>query len=207
MLNFNQNDKKEFIKTNAYWIYEYINAEVLKDIGVMNSSYFINLIKEIFSDNINQLKSFNQLSLEMLPYSILTLINGSGNMTYTSLRSDTIDFTKINKEALTYYNYLHFSLRDDFINRDFLGLELMQSKIGGMPINGDIVKYTKEIPLNILGLSQYIHDNKEFKKVFIMKDSDIISLYSQPETDYLIASKNRYIYITDAINKIFETKK
>ena len=92
----------------------------------------------------------------MLPYSILTLINGSGSMTYTSLRPDTIDFSKINKVASTYYNYLHFSLKGDFLN-----LELMQSKIGGMPIDGDIVKYKKEIAIDILGLSQYIDDNKE----------------------------------------------
>ena len=43
---------KSFIKNNAYWIHQYINEKILKDIGIMNSSYFENIIEEIFVDNI-----------------------------------------------------------------------------------------------------------------------------------------------------------
>lgn len=194
---------KTFIKNNGYWVYDYINAEVLKDMGVMNDSYFIQIIEEIFVRNAGELKQSNRLSIALLPYSILTLINGSGNMTYTSLRMDTLNFATINKEASVYYNYLRFSLDDIFFSKDCLGLELMQSKIGGMPIDGDIVKFAKAIPLKPLGLSQYIDDNKAYEKIFAMCDGDIRARYDKEAAEKFLSSKKCYLKITNALNELF----
>lgn len=168
-------ENKSFIKQNAYWIYKYINEQVLKDIGVLSSSYFIKIIEDVLVVN----KSLDKHNLKTLPYSILTQINGSGTMTYTSIRHETIDLSQLNKEASTYYNYIRFSLKDNSLD-----LELMQSKIGGMPIDGDIVKFTKEIPIDDLSFSEYIQLNKK-------------------ELGNHILSESSYIEISNAINKMF----
>lgn len=161
----NHNKIKELIKTDAYWIYQYINTKILNDVGVMNPSYFITVVKELFSNSSQHVTHWEEFELNLFPYSLLTSINNSGIMTYTSLRRDTIDFDLINKEASVYYNYIRFSVRDEFLKKNCLGLELMQSKIGGMPISDDIVKYTKEIPLNEVTVLDYINENKENKKM------------------------------------------
>jgi len=137
-----------FIKENAQYIFNYINDEVLKGIGEMNYNYFKKVIQDIdlqeCMDNIN-----------ILPYFIFTLIEGKGRLDYTSLRVETINFNQINIEAAVYYNYAKFSLKNEF-----LCIELMQTKIGGMPIDNDIVKFTKNIPINNFGLEKFISKNK-----------------------------------------------
>ena len=164
------NEIEGFINQNAYWIYKYINNKVLKNIGTMNCLYFINILEDIFAKGSNnQLTQFTKQNNNLLPYYILKLINGSGTMPYTSIRPDTIDFRILNKEASTYYNYLRFSL-----DNDFLILELMQSKTGGMPIDADFVKYKKNITIDLLGLSEYIKSNKNSEKDFDIEDKKII---------------------------------
>ncbi len=141
---------KTFIKENACFIYEYINQEVLKDVGMMHPDFFIKVIKEIFEEN-------SELDLEdtnMFPYLLFTLFSQRGIIAYTSLRTETLDFTQINNEASTYYNYARFSIKDKF-----LCIELMQAKIGGMPIDADIVKFTKNITINYSGLEKFIQQN------------------------------------------------
>jgi len=140
------NEIKNLIKKNELIIYNYINQEILKDVGVMNLYYFKKIIEDILIEDKSDFLSAKNLNL--MPYLILTFINNSGTMPYTEIRPETIDFSQINKEASTYYNYIRFSFKDDF-----LVLELMQSKIGGMPIDGDIIKYTKKITIKSLGLS------------------------------------------------------
>lgn len=44
-----ENELKAFIQENLSLIYEYINAEILKDIGVMSYLFFERLIDEYFS--------------------------------------------------------------------------------------------------------------------------------------------------------------
>lgn len=128
-------ETKIFIKENAQEIFNYINTEVLKGIGEMNFNYFKQVIQDIdlseYTENPN-----------ILPYFIFTLLSGNGRLDYTSLRVETINFDQINKEASVYYNYARFSLKNEF-----LCIELMQTKIGGMPIDEDIVKFTKNIPI------------------------------------------------------------
>lgn len=146
----NAKELKDFIEKNSSFIYEYINTEVLKDVGVMNPNYFDKIIKDISIDNTD---------INMLPYLILTLLEDKGKIEYTSSRVDTINFSKINKESSTYYNYVKFSIKDDN-----LSIELKQSKIGGMPINEDIVKFTKNVPINPSGLEEFIIKNNENKE-------------------------------------------
>jgi len=43
-----ENELKAFIKENRPLIYEYINSEILKDIGVMSLDFFVRLIDEYF---------------------------------------------------------------------------------------------------------------------------------------------------------------
>ncbi len=150
------NELKDFIKENSSLIYEFINSEVLKGVGRIDSDYFAKLISDIFVKE-NDIKIFEQdISVNILPYLIFTLIDQKGKMDYTSLRVETINFDEIDKESSVYYNYARFTIKDDS-----LYIDLMQTKIGGMPIDEDIVKFSKRIPMKKLGLEEFIAKNKE----------------------------------------------
>ncbi|PLY11021.1 MAG: hypothetical protein C0626_00150 [Arcobacter sp.] len=158
-------EQKEFIKKNAYLIYEYINSEVLKNVGTLNPNFYIKLIDDIFVKQIDIKIGELNINVNILPYFIFTMLFGKGKMDYTSLRAETIDLTEINKESKIYYNYARFTLEDDF-----LCIDLMQTKIGGMPIEEDIVKFTKRIPVQNSGLEKFISKNRNissetFKKI------------------------------------------
>lgn len=154
------NKIKDFIDKNSYWIYNYINDEILKNIGTMNPNYFVKNIQEIFTQNANSDLNENISNPNILPYIIFTLLEKTGKIDYTSLRVETINFKQIDKEASVYYNYVKFALVDDF-----LAVNLMQTKIGGMPIDNDIVKFSKKIAIKKLGLEEYITTHKETKKI------------------------------------------
>jgi len=141
-----QEKTKDFIIKNSNLICEYINTKVLKDIGIINPNYFIKVINDNIDEN-------TKINLNLLPYFFFTNLCDDGKVDYTSLRVETINFNKINKEASTYYNYVRFSLKDDF----FI-VELMQSKIGGMPIDTDIVKFTKKVKIDN-SLEEFILEN------------------------------------------------
>jgi hypothetical protein len=149
-----EENKKDFINKNSYWIYTYINSEILQGIAIMHPEYFVKIIEDIFEEK-KDIKISEQ-NLNILPYLIFTLISEKGKLDYTSLRADTIDFTQIDKEASVYYNYVQFSLKDDFFY-----IELMQTKIGGMPIDKDIVKFLKKIPIKKYGLEEFISNNNK----------------------------------------------
>jgi len=143
-------ETRVFIKENAQLILDYINEEVLQGIGEMNFNYFKKVLQDI------DLNKYNE-KLNIFPYFIFTLIEGKGRLDYTSLRVETINFNQINKEASVYYNYAKFSLKNEF-----LCIDLMQTKIGGMPIDNDIVKFTKNVPINNFGLEEFINKNKKY---------------------------------------------
>lgn len=147
-----QNELKTFIKQNAPWIYEYINKEVLKDVGAINPNYFVKLITDMFVKHTN----FENINTNIFPFYLFTQIEQKGRMDYTSLRTETINFQQINEEAKVYYNYARFTLQEDFFC-----IDLMQTKIGGMPIDEDIVKYSKQIAINESGLEEFMAKNKE----------------------------------------------
>lgn len=154
LLNFEQiNEMKAFINDNLYLIYQYINTQILNGIGEINYNFFIKIIQDIFTENTNI--KFCKYNKNLMPYLLFTLISENGRMDYTSLRTDTINFNQMNKEAKIYYNYVQFSLKDEF-----LFIELMQMKMGGMPINRDIVKFVKKIPIKVSGLEEFINLNK-----------------------------------------------
>ena len=147
------NEVKVFIKKNSYLIYEYINTEVLKNIGLINPEYFIQIIEEMLKKEVDI-----KLNQNILPYFILSIIGNNGKLDYTSLRVDTINLSQINKESSSYYNYVKFSL-----NNDLFLIELMQNKTGGMAIKEDIVKFRKEVIIKKIGLEEFIikHTSKE----------------------------------------------
>lgn len=157
LLNLVQlNEMKDFIKENSYWIYKYINTDILENVGEINFEYFVKVIQDMFEENTNIKICEYSRKPNVLPYFIFTLLEGKGRLDYTSLRVETINFDKINKEASVYYNYARFSLKDES-----LCIELMQTKIGGMPINEDIVKFTKNISIKNSGLEEFINKNKK----------------------------------------------
>ena len=163
----NNEKHKEFLQQNAYAIFAYINTSILKDIGVMNPDYFIKTVQDIMAQKTILPTDEKYADINILPYSILTTICNKGRVDYTSLRAESINFAPLNKEAAVYYNYAQFSLKDTV-----LCIALMQSKIGGMPIDDDIVKFTKNISINPVGLEQFIIQhtdifctNKEYEKI------------------------------------------
>lgn len=162
---------KAFIKSNAPFIYEYINQEVLKDVGVMDPNFFIKVIKEIFEEN----NEFNLSETNLLPYYLFTLFSQRGIIAYTSLRAETLNFAQIDKEASTYYNYARFTLNDEV-----LSIQLMQAKIGGMPIDADIVKFKKDIPIKVKGLELFMRENKELtsKEAYLKIQKEISQILS-----------------------------
>lgn len=164
------NELKDYIKENSYLIYEFINSEILKSVGEINPDYFVKLISDIFAKQNDMKISEENINPNIFPYYIFTQLFGKGKMDYTSFRSETINFNQINKEASVYYNYARFTLEDDF-----LSINLMQTKIGGMPIDEDIVKFTKKVPIQSLGLEEFIKKNKEItsNKVFKKIKEDI----------------------------------
>lgn len=145
---------KNFIQENACFIYEYINQEVLKNIAVMDPDFFVKVIKEIFEEN----DEINLENTNMFPYVLFTLFSQRGIIAYTSLRPQTLNFKQIDNEASTYYNYARFSIQEND-----LVIELMQAKIGGMPIDADIVKFAKKIAIQTTGLEKFINENQELK--------------------------------------------
>jgi hypothetical protein len=148
------NKLKDFIKENSTLIYEFINSEVLKGVGRIHPDYFVKIVNDVFVKQ-GDIK-ISEENLNIFPYFIFTLVEGKGKLDYTSLRVETIKFDEIDKESSVYYNYARFSLKNDF-----LYIDLMQSKIGGMPIDEDIVKFTKKIPIKSSAWEEFISQNKD----------------------------------------------
>ena len=154
-LSLNDNQEiKDFILNNSNLLYTYINTHILQDIAQLNFNYFENIIQRHLILNADISKNKFIVNKNLLPYFILTLIEKDGKIDYTSSRIDTIDFSQLNKESSVYYNYIQFLLKDDC-----LSIQLMQTKIGGMPIDEDIIKFTKNIPIDKSGFDKFILKN------------------------------------------------
>jgi hypothetical protein len=125
---------------------------VLKEIGTMNPNYFVKLVNDSFVKQT----SIQDIAFNILPFYLFTKIEQKGRMDYTSLRTETISLNKLNDEAKVYYNYARFTL-----NKDFFIIDLMQTKIGGMPIDEDIVKFSKQVPISDLSLEEFIWKNRD----------------------------------------------
>jgi len=142
------NKPKQNILENSKKTLEYINTYVLKDIGYMSYNYFQNILEQASY-------VIDEKNIEALPYFIFTQVEKNAKIDYTSLRNETIDFTLLDKKALVYYNYAQF-----FLDEDFLTIHLMQTKIGGMPIDKDIIKYTKKIPIDLSKYKEFMNKIK-----------------------------------------------
>lgn len=147
---------REFIQQNSPLIYGYINTEVLKEVGKLNRNYFVKLLNDLFVKQTNTSVNLDNLTPNLLPYFIFTQIESKGRMDYTSLRTETLNLNNLNEEVKVYYNYARFSLKEGF-----LIIDLMQTKIGGMPIDEDIIKYSKKIAIDESGLEEFVSKNQE----------------------------------------------
>lgn len=149
---------KAYVKQNAPWIYEYINSEVLKGIGSIHPNYFIKVIEDLFIKQEGaQIRQENDTP-NLFPYRFFTFLFKQGKMDYTSFRNETITLTPLTLKASVYHNYVRF-----WIHEDTFYIDLMQTKMGGMPLQEDIVKYSKAIHIQKEGLEEFITAYKHEK--------------------------------------------
>ena len=84
-----ENELKAFIKENPILIYEYINSEILKDIGLMSPDFFVRLINEFFSKQ-NKRVCTDNLTIDTLGYYLITEILGEAKQAFPFYRKDTL---------------------------------------------------------------------------------------------------------------------
>ncbi|RXJ55328.1 hypothetical protein [Candidatus Marinarcus aquaticus] len=149
---------KAYVKQNAPWIYEYINTEVLKGIGSIHPNYFIKVIEDLFIKQEGAQITQENNTPNLFPYRLFTFLFKQGKMDYTSFRNETISLSPLTLKASVYHNYVHF-----WIHEDTFYIDLMQTKMGGMPLDEDIVKYSKAIPIQKEGLEEFITAHKHEK--------------------------------------------
>lgn len=189
----------DFLKDNSYWIYSYINRVILKDYGNMSADFFINNIKDIFISQKEQLSSLDKMSEALIPYNILSLINmRSGNINFADINLKTIGLDEIKKDMNKrneYFNYIHFSLRDEFIYNNILGCEVVNYNREGLPRT----IHTYKFKIDPLGLSRYISNNKKREQYLFSLEDDVL----EKKNKYLVSTKKRFNKINDAINNLF----
>ena len=151
-----ENELKAFIQENLSLIYEYINAEILKDIGVMSYLFFERLIDEYFSKEEKKVCP-NNLTADIFGYYLITEVLGEAKQAFPFFRKDTLCLDKIFKEAKVYFNHVKFTIENDTFN-----IYLVQTKAGVSTLDEEIIKYSKQIPMKTSGLNEFIV-NHSFK--------------------------------------------
>lgn len=145
-----ENELKAFIKENSPLIYEYINTEILKDIGVMSSSFFERLIDEYFNKKEKRVCTDN-LSVDTLGYYLIAEVLGEAKQAFPFFRKDTLSLDGIFKEAKVYFNHVKFTIENDtFI------IYLVQTKAGVSTLDEEIIKYSKQIPMKTSSFEEFI---------------------------------------------------
>ncbi|MFY4807224.1 hypothetical protein ACOTVK_01565 [Aliarcobacter butzleri] len=144
-----ENELKAFIKENSPLIYEYINSELLKNIGVMSSDFFVRLVdeflkkeKRIYQENI---------TADTLGYYLICEVLGEAKQAFPFFRKDTLSLDEIFKEAKVYFNHVKFSIKDDIFT-----ISLVQTKAGVSTLDEEIIKFSKDFPMKISGLQEFI---------------------------------------------------
>jgi hypothetical protein len=137
-------------------IYEYINNEILKDIGVMSSSFFERLIDEYF-DKKEKRVCTNNLTVDTFGYYLITEVLGEARQAFPFFRKDTLCLDKIFKEAKVYFNHVKFTIENDTFN-----IYLVQTKAGVSTLDEEIIKYSKQFPMKTSGIKEFIV-NHSFK--------------------------------------------
>lgn len=192
-----------FIKDNSFWIYKYINKYVLNDIAYLNEKYYVSLIESIFINNVKSLSTVDMITERMIPYNILALINTTGNIDFKKINNSTINFKRFSDNKKDkYYDYVHFSLRKEFLEEKILGLEVINSidfhKNAIIPPN---TLYTKKIPIHINKLFEYIKHEKKYEHKFKMSNEQILnSKFKFKES--IIKEKKLYDYIVYEIENL-----
>lgn len=145
-----ENELKVFIKENSSLIYQYINSEILKDIGVMSYSFFIRLIDEYFSKEEKRVCTDN-LTSDTFVYYLISEVLGEARQAFPFFRKDTLCLDKIFKEAKVYFNHVKFTIENDTFN-----IYLIQTKAGVSTLDEEIIKYSKQFPIKTSGIKEFM---------------------------------------------------
>ena len=145
-----ENELKAFIQENSSLIYEYINAEILKDIGVMSPDFFVRLIDEYFNKKEKRVCTDN-LTADTFGYYLITEVLGEAKQAFPFFRKDTLSLDKIFKEAKVYFNHVKFTIEDNTFN-----IYLIQTKAGVSTLDEEIIKYSKQFPIKTFGIKEFI---------------------------------------------------
>lgn len=144
-----ENELKAFIKENSPLIYEYINSEILKNIGVMSSDFFVRLIDEFFKKEKRIYQE--NITADTLGYYLICEVLGEAKQAFPFFRKDTLSLDEIFKEAKVYFNHVKFSIKDDIFT-----ISLVQTKAGVSTLDEEIIKFSKDFPMKISGLQEFI---------------------------------------------------
>ncbi|MDK2040964.1 hypothetical protein [Aliarcobacter butzleri] len=144
-----ENELKAFIKENSPLIYEYINSELLKNIGVMSSDFFVRLIDEFFKKE-NKIYDKN-ITADTLGYYLICEVLGETKQAFPFFRKDTLSLDEIFKEAKVYFNHVRFTIKDDIFT-----ISLVQTKAGVSTLDEEIIKFSKQFPIKTSGLQEFI---------------------------------------------------
>lgn len=144
-----ENELKAFIKENSPLIYEYINSELLKDIGVMSSDFFVRLIDEFFKKEKRVYQE--NITADTLGYYLICEVLGEAKQAFPFFRKDTLSLDEIFKEAKVYFNHVKFSIKDDIFT-----ISLVQTKAGVSTLDEEIIKFSKDFPMKTSGLQKFI---------------------------------------------------
>lgn len=148
-----ENELKAFIKENSPLIFQYINSEILKDIGVISSDFFTRLIDEYFIKKEKRVFP-NNLTVDTLGYYLITEVLGEAKQAFPFFRKDTLNLDEIFKEAKVYFNHVKFTIENDTFN-----IYLVQTKAGVSTLDEEIVKYSKQILMKTSGIKEFIAKN------------------------------------------------
>lgn len=148
-----ENELKAFIKENSPLIFDYMNKEILKDIGCMSSAFFVRLVDEYFSKKEKRV-SFDNLTADTFGYYLIAEVLGEAKQAFPFFRKDTLNLDEIFKEAKVYFNHVKFTIENDTFN-----IYLVQTKAGVSNLDEEIVKYSKQILMKKSGLIEFIATN------------------------------------------------
>ena len=164
-----ENELKAFIKENSSLIYEYINSEILQDIGTISSVFFVRLIEEFFNKDEKRVCTDN-LTIDTFGYYLITEILGEAKQAFPFYRKDTLCLDGIFKEAKVYFNHVKFTIEDDIFT-----IYLVQTKAGVSTLDEEIIKFSKQIPMKTSGLTEFIakKSNELLNESFIKLKEDI----------------------------------
>jgi hypothetical protein len=148
-----ENELKAYIKENSPLIFEYINKEILKDIGVMSPNFFVRLLDEFFNKKEKRVCT-NNLTADTLGYYLITEILGEAKQAFPFFRKDTLSLDEIFKEAKVYFNHVKFTIKDEIFT-----ISLIQTKAGVSTLDEEIIKFSKQFPIKTSGLKEFIAKN------------------------------------------------